>query len=153
MLKFETLDDAVRDAERLLAAGYEKTGKWSLAQCCFHLSEWLRYPMDGFPRGPLPIRFVIWIVRNLMGKGMYQKVVQSGAMPAGKPTMPQSVAEPTVEDAAGVAKLKEVVERWKANTAPILPSPLFGEMTMEEAERLQRVHMAHHLSFLIPRDS
>ena len=33
------LDEVVRDAEILLAKGYEKAGQWDLAQCANHLAE------------------------------------------------------------------------------------------------------------------
>jgi hypothetical protein len=50
-----------------------------------------------------------------------------------------------------VAKLKTAVERFIAHTGPVKPSPLFGAMTRETAEQIQRVHCAHHLSFLVPK--
>ena len=54
-LTFDTLDAAVRDAEYLLAAGYDRAGNWDLAQCLDHLAAWLTYPVSGFPKAPLPI--------------------------------------------------------------------------------------------------
>lgn len=33
-LRFERLEDAVADAENLLARGYHKTGNWDLTPCC-----------------------------------------------------------------------------------------------------------------------
>lgn len=148
-LRFESFDDLIRDAERLLAGGYEKAGNWSLSQVCDHLSDWLTYPLDGFPKAPVPIRLMLWAVRRTMGRGMFEKYLRDG-MPAGKPTMPQSVHVPG-DDAAAVAKLREAVGRFRRHTGEYLPSPLFGRLTRDEAEQLQLGHAAHHLSFLIPR--
>lgn len=151
-LKFTSLDEAVRDAEHLLAVGYQATGKWTLAQCCFHLTQWLRFPMDGFPRGPLAVRVMLWTLRNTIARPMYRKVVAKGEMPTGGPTVPQSLTTADAEDRPAVEALKEMVERWKAHTGPIHPSPIFGSLTKDEAEPLQRIHMAHHLGFLVPKD-
>ena len=59
-LKFETIDDMVRDVDRLISRGYEAKGNWDLAQICAHVTEWMRFPMDGFPKVPLLLRPVFW---------------------------------------------------------------------------------------------
>lgn len=150
-LKFDTLADAVRDAEALLAKGYDKTGKWSLGQVCGHLANWLSYPLDGFPKVPLLLRPVLWMMKVMIGKRKLKTYLADRSFPAGKPTIPQSVPPATAEDADGVAKLKAAVERFAAHTGPVKPSPLFGAMTKDTADGLQRVHCAHHLSFLVPK--
>ncbi|MFO0850600.1 MAG: DUF1569 domain-containing protein [Gemmataceae bacterium] len=149
-LTFATLDDAVRDAERLQAVGYEKAGAWNLAQVCGHLTDWLTYPVSGFPKAPLPIRLVLWAVSKTMGRGMLEKYLRDG-MPAGKPTMPQSV-HPAGGDVTGaISRLREAAERFEAHDGDYLPSPLFGPLTRDEARRVQLAHCAHHLSFLVPK--
>ena len=72
-------------------------------------------------------------------------------MPAGKPTMPQSVPPPGGDDAAGVARIRETVERVRAFAGPPLPSPFFGPMDRDTWVKLNCVHAAHHLSFLVPK--
>ncbi|MSR53846.1 MAG: DUF1569 domain-containing protein [Gemmataceae bacterium] len=52
-----------------------------------------------------------------------------------------------------VADLRTNVERRKAHNGAIVPSPLFGPMTKDEAWRMQLVHGAHHLSFLVPKSN
>ena len=147
---FTTLDDAVRDAENLLATGYDKAGNWDLAQVCLHLAEWLRFPVEGFPKMPLLLRPAAWLVRSLIGKAMRAKVLAKG-FPAGGQTMPQTVFPPGGDEAAAVAKLREAAEQLKAHAGPIHPSPLFGAMTKDVAVQLQLKHCEHHLSFLIPK--
>ncbi len=149
-LTFSTLDDVSRDAENLLASGYDKAGNWDLPQVCAHLSDWMRFPVDGFPKALLPIRMMMSMVRVTMGKAMLGKVLAQGFKP-GRPTMPETVHTAGGNAAAAVEKLKETVERFKAHEGPIHPSPLFGAMTKDEAMRLQLAHCAHHLSFLVPR--
>ncbi len=150
-LRFDTLDDAVRDAEHLLAAGYERAGNWDLAQCCGHLSEWFRYQMEGFPPLPLWMRPAMWTLRNTLGPAMARKAIAAGTMRAGISTIPQSVVEPGRDATAAVATFRDTVARWTAHAGPLLPSPLFGSMTKPEWVKLHAIHAAHHLSFLVPK--
>jgi hypothetical protein len=151
-LSFASLDDVVRDAESLLAKGYDKAGNWDLAQVCGHLTEWMRFPIEGFPKLPLLLRPMFWLVRVTIGKKVRKKIVAQG-FSAGSRTMPQTVPQAGGDAVAAVAKLKEVAGRFAAHTGPILPSPLFGAMNKDEALQLQLKHCEHHLSFLIPHSS
>ncbi|MBY0460717.1 MAG: DUF1569 domain-containing protein [Gemmataceae bacterium] len=150
-LRFATLDEAVADAENLLAKGYDRAGNWDLAQVCFHLAEWMRYPVEGFPRIPLLLRPVMWLMRNTLAGPALRKAIEKGEMPTGQPTLTQSLATPGGDHAAAVAKLKEAVERFKAYKGPYQPSPLLGVLDTDTALKVQLLHCAHHLSFLIPR--
>lgn len=150
-LTFASLDEVVADAENLLTKGYDRAGNWDLSQVAGHLAEWLRFPIDGFPKLPLLLRPVFWMVRVTGGKKMRAKILAEG-FSAGGQTMPETVPSPGGDAAAAVAKLKEVAERFKAHAGPIHPSPLFGAMNKDEALQLQLKHCAHHLSFLVPRD-
>ncbi len=150
-LSFDSLDAAVADAERLLANGYDKTAQWNLGQCCGHLANWLGFAMDGFPKAPAPIRFMLWMGRNTVGPSMLKKVLATGTMGAGKPTMPASVPAADADDREGVEKFKAMVDRANRFAGPPLPSPLFGTMDRDTWVKLNCVHAAHHLSFLTPR--
>jgi Protein of unknown function (DUF1569) len=149
-LTFATLDEVVADAEILLAKGYDKAGNWDLAQVCNHLAEWMRFPVEGFPKIPLLLRPVFWLLRATVGKQMRTKIL-AGGFSAGGRTMPQTVFPPDGDAPAAVAKLKEVAKQFAAHTGPIHPSPLFGALDKDEALRLQLMHCAHHLSFLVPK--
>lgn len=149
-LRFDTLDDAARDAEHLFAAGYDKAGTWDLAQCLDHLAAWLTYPVSGFPKAPLPIQMMLAVVRRTMGRGMLAKYLREG-MPAGKPTIPQSVSPPGGDPGAALGRFKAAAERFAAHSGEYLPSPLFGPLTRDEALKVQLAHCAHHLSFLVPK--
>ncbi len=150
-LNFATLDDAVRDAEHLLAAGYDRAGDWDLAQVCGHLTEWLRYPMDGYPVQPAPVRLVLWAIRKTVGPAKRREILATGKMPAGKPTLRESVAPPGGDPAEAVAGFRETVRRFRDHPGPFHPSPVFGAMARDEWLRLNAAHAAHHLSFLVPR--
>jgi hypothetical protein len=149
-LSVANVDDVVTDVRALHAKGYVKLGNWDLAQTCLHLTDWMRFPIDGFPKPPLPIRMMLWSMRVTVGKVFFRKVLADGMRP-GQPTMPQTVYAARGDEAEAVAKLGETAERFKAYTGPIHPSPLFGAMDKETATRLQLIHCAHHLSFLVPK--
>lgn len=149
-LKFSTLDKVVLDAENLQAQGYEKLGNWDLGQICPHLADWMSFPIDGFPKPPPPIRFMLWGLRITIGKMIYRKILSEG-MRSGSQTMPQTVHQPGSDSSAALEKLKQAVERFEAHTGTLYPSPLFGALNKDEALRLQLVHCAHHLSFLVPK--
>jgi Protein of unknown function (DUF1569) len=151
-LVFNDLDEVVRDAENLQARGYEKAGNWDLAQCCTHLADWLRFPVEGFPKAPAPIRAFLWVMRKTVGRKKLLTYIETRSFPAGKPTMPQTVPPPGGDPREAIDKLRRSVNRLKEYTGPIVPSPVFGPMTKDEAVRMQLVHCAHHLSFLIPRE-
>ena len=100
---------------------------------------------------PVPIRMMLWMARHTIGPAKLQQYLANGDMGTGKPTMPQSVPVPGGDDAAGVAKFRETVNRVKLFAGTLLPSPFFGPMDHETALKLQLVHSAHHLSFLVPK--
>lgn len=150
-LAFDSLDAVVRDAEGLLATGYDRAGNWDLAQVATHLAEWMRFPVEGFPKAPAPIRAMLWTLRKTVGRRKFLGYITTRSFPTGKPTIPQTVAPPGGDPKEAVAALKKSVERLKAHTGPIVPSPLFGDMTKDECVRMQLVHAAHHLSFLVPK--
>jgi hypothetical protein len=149
-LAFQNLDEVVADVENLRAKGYTKAGNWDLAQVCGHLSEWMRFPLDGFPKPGCLIGGMLWMMKITVGKGWKRKILRTGQMQAGKPTMPETVPAAGGDEAAAVNRLKEIVERFKAYKGEVYPSPLFGRMSLEEATKLQLVHCGHHLSFLVP---
>jgi Protein of unknown function (DUF1569) len=150
-LRFTNLDAIVQDAETLLAKGYEKAGNWDLAQCCQHLAEWMRFPVEGFPKAPLPIRGMLWMMKKTVGPKKLQAYLKDGGFPPGKPTAPQTVQAAGGDAKIAIENLKRSVERLKEHTGAIIPSPFFGPMSKDECVGLQLVHCAHHLSFLVPK--
>ena len=151
-LKFATLDEAVADAENLLARGYEKTGNWDLSQVCGHLTNWVTYPLDGYPPLPLWLKPIFWVMRTTMSRKIPKMMASDdGMMKPGMSTAPMSIPAAGGNDAEAVAKLKAAYERWAKSDGPVHPSPLLGMLSKERAEEGHRIHAAHHLSFLVPK--
>ncbi len=153
-LEFTTLDDAVRDARALLHSGYEQVGQWDLAQVLGHCQDWLRFPLDGYPRPIFPINLLLWLAKVTVGAGMRKKIIEARAFKARTATMPETVKQPNiVSDAEAVEQLERTVERFKSHRGALHASPLFGKMSYEEHRELQVIHLQHHLSFLVPKSS
>jgi len=149
-LSFATLDEVVADAENLLARGYDKAGNWDLAQVAGHVAQWMRFPIEGFPKPPIFIKPILWLMKVTSGRKLLERTLSEGFSPGGH-TMPETVPPPGGNSAEAVARLRSAVERWKAHTSEVYPSPLYGAMTKDTALQLQLKHAAHHLSFLVPK--
>ena len=145
-----SLDEVVADAENLLAKGYDRAGNWDLAQVAGHLANWLSYPVEGFPKVPIVIRPMLWMMRVTSGRRMRDKIL-AGGFTAGGRTVPETVPAAGGDAAEAVARLRRAAEQLKNHAGPIVPSPLFGAMTKDVAVRLQLRHCEHHLSFLVPK--
>jgi hypothetical protein len=148
---FENLDQVSEDIGNLLAVGYSARGNWNLSQVCAHLDDWMRFPMDGYPKPRPPIRVILWLMKITVGRKQLVSILDSGFR-AKTPTMPQTVhASDAKTDAAAAKQFLETINRFKDYEGPIATSPVFGELTREEALKLQLRHCSHHLSFLMPR--
>jgi hypothetical protein len=150
-LTFRDFDAVVRDAESLAAGGYEKAGSWDLAQVCGHLAEWMRFPLDGFPKPALPVRLMLWLMRHTVGPRMLRRTLAARSMPSGWRTLRETVPPPGGDEAAAVERLRQVVARFQAHAGRYHPSPLFGDLDRGAWAELQLVHCAHHLGFLTPK--
>lgn len=147
-LRFASLREAIADAESMLATGYHQQGQWDLAQICDHLAAWMTFPMDGFPRAPLPMRMLLWGLRNTVGRRELERVLSNKEMTVGAPTFRTTVMPANRDSAGAIKRLKRIVTRFETYPGQLHPSPLYGKLTYEQWSSLHLVHSAHHLSFL-----
>jgi len=144
--------DVMTDVSRLQREGYTAVGKWDLPQICEHLSDWMTYPLDGFPTQAGLVAWILPVVRFGLGKRMLRGILTSGTMSAGSPTLPESIhVRPSISQPS-VERLGRSVDRLIRSNGPYHPSPLFGDMTRDELLRLHMIHCRHHLSFLVPKE-
>jgi hypothetical protein len=147
-----TWDELQEHVARCLHAGYQATGAWSLAQVCRHLTDWLTYPIDGFPPQPWFVRGLMWLLRHTVAPGQLSVILQSGIMPAGQPTILETIHRPEDDESAAVEAFVTAMERFRRHPGPWQPSPLFGMLDRGALESLQLIHCRHHLAFLKPRE-
>lgn len=149
-LSFDDFDAMIGEVQSLLNSGYVSHGNWTLAQACGHVSDWMRFPMDGFPTAPLPMRAIFWVMKKTIGPGMKRKIMAEG-FKGGMPTAPETVPKSdAMTDSQAVAQLQETVDRVKSFSGELIPSPLFGPMDHETHVKVSLLHAAHHLGYLEP---
>lgn len=142
---YDALSDAVADAERLLASGYDRAGRWTLAQVACHLATVIEMSRRGFPWYlPWPLTaFARWFA---MGPVLRREVFRI-RMPA-----PQFLQPPVdADDRAGVDRLRAAVALFEGPGDTVFPSPVFGRLTREQWRQVHLWHCEHHFSFLVPR--
>jgi hypothetical protein len=146
-LRFNCIDDAIADAERLAALEREGKlaccGKWTLGQTLGHLATWANFALDGYPpelHPPLPVRLIARLMRNrVLNKGMMPGM-RIGRVVGG--TVGLDVL-PTEE---GLQRFRTAFRRLQ-QTAPTIANPAFGDLTHDQWIALNLRHAELHLSF------
>ena len=150
-LRFETVDDALAEAGRLVAAEREgrldRVGNWTLGQALGHLATWADFAFDGYPpevRAPLPVRLILRLMRGrMLNKGM-PAGVKIRNVPGG------TVGVEPLDPDEGLRRFRASMNRLR-DQAPSIRNPLFGRLTHEQWIKLNRRHAELHLGFLSPR--
>ena len=150
-LSFPNFVEMMAEVHLLLEGGYQSNGNWTLVQACGHMADWMRFPMDGFPKPPLPMRMLFWVMKVTIGPGMKRKILAEG-FTGGMPTAPETVPEPgAMTDSQAVQLLQQTVDRLMAYNGDFLPSPLFGPMDKATVIQVSLLHAEHHLGYLEPK--
>jgi hypothetical protein len=150
-LNFRNLNDAAAYAQRCLDDGYERTGHWDLAQTCRHLSDWMKVPMDGTPKIPLLMNWVMAVVSRTIAPKMLRRILAERKMQSGLGTIAATVHPPEADAAAAVEEFAKAAARLTAHGGPWQWSPLFRTADREQSIGLQLVHCMHHFGRLKPR--
>jgi hypothetical protein len=142
-LSFDSLDQVMPEVDRLLQ-GHETVGRWSLGQICNHLSKTLIWSVEGFP-GRAP-----WLLRKLVAPRVLRKVLKEGKLPEGAKVPDWVLPRPGLDDRAEAEALRAAIRLYTGHTGPLEPHPFFERLDRAQADRLNCIHCAHHLSFARP---
>jgi Protein of unknown function (DUF1569) len=150
-LRFETIDDALREAQQLAEAErlgrLARAGNWTLGQTLGHLGTWVNFAFDGYPasvHAPLPVRMILRLMRNrILNQGMMTGV-KIGRVPGGTLGLDAIPAE------EGLVRYRTALQRLR-QTAPTIDNPVFGKLTHEQWVQLNLRHAELHLGFQVPR--
>jgi Protein of unknown function (DUF1569) len=150
-LRFESLDDALRDAELLAEAEQRGTlravGNWSLGQAIGHLAFWVQTPFDGYPGMTPPPWFIRTVARWFESSFLDKKLPAGGRIPR----VPEGTyGVERLETPAALAQLRTAYARL-ANESPAAPNIMFGPMTHDQWLKLNLRHAELHLSFFHPQ--
>jgi hypothetical protein len=147
-LTFQSANDVIDEIERLKMSGYQRLGNWSLTQICEHLDKTIQIGLRG-SEFRLP-----WILRATMGKWILTWALRNNRMPnfrvnAPKPLLPKPNSgndDHAVIDRC-IARHREAAEF----PGPIKNYPLVNHVSVEDWRKIQWMHAARHLGFLIPK--
>jgi len=141
-LRFFDVSEVMPDVQRLRSS-HRTLAKWSLAQICKHLADSVDGSIDGFGLG-----------RHRFKRFFFRKLLLAYTLRYGIPRnyLVDPGIEPVVDldldDAVG--QLAQAIERYESHNGPLQAHPLFGKMRRDVWDRIQCIHCAHHLSFVIP---
>ena len=144
-LQFESLDQVLTEARRLVDVPYKKLGNWSLGQVLNHLAVGCEIAVDGTSMK------VPWLFR-IVARVMKKKILNSKMKPGFKFTKAmRPFLEPPIDisDRDGLAAFEKAVQKMQG-TSQRAPSPAFGELTVDEYNQLTLRHCELHLSFIEP---
>jgi len=145
-LKFATLAQAAAAVDRLASVETTTSGSFSHGQIVRHLAITLDIVCGHMP--PPKIPFVFRTLGPLIKRFVLKKPIQPGTK---LPSDAQSVFWPEGEVSVVDANkhFHEALARYEA-TNQFPPHLIFGKMTKDEQDILQRGHIAMHLSFVHP---
>ena len=150
-LAFDSFDDIIADLNHIEAGITNGTaihsGNWTIGQITDHCARFLAAACDGFDKlAPAPVR---WIARAVF----YKKAVGPDPMPRGFKLPKSAIAlhpEPRISDAEGIDRLRKELKRVLAGKPMNQPSALFGKLSHQEWDIIQRKHCAMHMGFIHP---
>ncbi len=147
-VKFDSLEEAVSDAERVTAGPHETLGNWDAAQNLDHLAIPIEWAVDGYPAGfkvPLPLK----LLGPLLAGRFLSKGFPAGIKPDENTAKLFAPREGVTLDQA-LPRLKAAVEKFRANQT-IPKNPLIGKLNKAQWEQFMCRHCELHLSFLLPQ--
>lgn len=146
LLRFQSLDDVLREAEKLAAAESQGklcySGTWTLGQIFGHLATWIDYAFDGTPLKP---PFIIKLMVKMMGKRKFIDQPMRAGVRIPKVEGGTLGIEP-LSTAEGLARLRASIERLKRE-APQSEQVFFGKLTHLEWIKLNLRHAELHLGY------
>ena len=141
---FNSLAEAVADAEQLAAGEVETTGYYSFGQILDHLARAMD-TVTGEVK-PAPVGLPIRIAARLARSYLLTHPLRAGFK---LPAKSQSIlwSNEDVDAATGMERWKQAIERFE-KTEPLLPHPVFGNLNRKQHVQSQCRHSELHLSFV-----
>jgi hypothetical protein len=144
-MQFRDHNELVQEINRLHQNGYQKVGNLDLAQICDHCSYFVEGTLDGHTfRVP-------WLLKVLFGRMALRRTMKTKRIKPGLPSPQKPMPAPGGDEVKAMARLHHAMERLKAHSGEMHPSPFFGYLTPQEWREFHLIHCAHHLGFLVPK--
>lgn len=152
-LQFDTIADLAAELDRIGrahdAGTLTTTGNWTPGQNLQHCARVWSFAIDGFPSTMKPPFFIRWIAQSLFKRS----AVSGRTAPAGL-RLPKEAGpmlpEAQVAFEQGMREFRDQIARTQRGEQFTKPSPIFGELTHDQWQRLQLGHCQLHLGYLQP---
>ena len=144
-LHFDSVNDILRDVEKLNHGEIITTGNWSAAQIVLHINEIIVMSLDGFTfKAP-------WVLR-VIGRLTRPYFLKRGFKPGFKvpPNAPSLIPPSDTAWTEALEAIRHTVQRIRNGERMTVPSPLFGKLTHEQWEQFHCRHAELHFSFMHP---
>ena len=142
-LHYDSLDDLLRDAERVAGDDVTMVGNWSAGQVMRHLAITIDYSIDGFP-----FQFP-WMLRKLLKTVMKRRFLTKPLSSGFKaPDYASSVIPDPVSPDEGLAELQTAVQRLK-NESKRAPHPGLEALSVDQWNQFHLRHSELHMSFAV----
>lgn len=140
-LVFKTLDQAMQELDRLIAAPALKiaTG-WTLAQTLDHCAQSIEYSIAGFPEsksalfqntaGSLAFKF--FTLRGRMSHSLTEPI-------PGAPDLNSNLQ-------AANARLRRAIHHFQGHNTALRPHFAYGDLSKPDYEQAHAMHLANHFS-------
>jgi len=145
-LEFATLAEAAAEVERLASVETTTSGNFSHGQIVRHLAITLDIVSGHTP--PPKVPFLIRTVAPWIKGFILSKPIKPGTkLPSGAQSVFWPEGDISVADAS--EQFRQSLARYES-TSQLPPHVIFGKMTRDEQDLLQRGHIAMHLSHVHP---
>lgn len=142
-LQFASENEAIADIERL-RLGYEQRGGWSLPQVCWHLHKTVQNRLRPGPHDPdTP--------EQQARMPIVEQMLASGKLPQGI-IAPEDLTPPADVGEEAIDVCIATLGQLRDHRGPLAPHRLFGTLPDDLARKQNLIHIAHHLSHLVPHD-
>ena len=144
IVRYESFDDILADAERLATIPTRTLGNWSVGQIYKHLALATEVMLDGAPAAPPAI--IQFFLRLILKKRMTTRSLSPGFM------LPNKAAILIPEDTSiddGLQMLRAATHRIKQSDCRA-PHPAFGRCSRDEWDAFHCRHCEMHMSFIVP---
>jgi hypothetical protein len=143
-LHFDTIDDILKDVERLNQGPVKALGNWSGGQVLKHLAIVMNGSIDGTSmRLSWFLRLIGWMLkRRILTKGMTPGFQLKGHSA-------EVLVPPSTSWQEGVEMFRQAIHRLHTESKRE-PSAFLGKLTREQWDQLHCRHAELHLSFLVP---
>ncbi len=140
-LKFGDITDVVAEIKQL-SRGCKSAGNWSLEQVCEHLHLALQMRMK-------PGNYPPNTPEQDAARPTLDSILKDGKLPDGLAAPAFLVPAPAVS-LQSIDRCIASLLAFDSFAGTIAPHPRFGHLSDSEARKLNLIHCAHHLSFLVP---